>query len=261
MENENNSKKKGYQEVMDWLLLQAKDVQRNAVAVHADQGGVQIRLDINTPRKFTPRMPVSAFEGENSSCPRICTAPSLLGCMIGIGVGYIAYNFVQGGDARDTTDPYKGGYVISMLDYEWAIKPNKKLLEQGARTDEHWLVGYAPEYAECLPKKVGKVFVVGLQYSAPDEKSLNTAAKETLVLHLEHKVPGGLLISPGIKVAPGRYKVELRMKNQKNVTVGNMYSIYEDNHVIVTPIDKGEYEGSKKQAAAMLSYDSPVLRW
>jgi hypothetical protein len=261
MSEEKNADKPGYQEIMSWLLLQSKEVQRNAQVEHSSQAGPQIRLDITTPAKFIPRMPASAFDGENSSCPRICTAPSLLGCMIGIGVGYVAYNFVHGGDIRDKTDPYKGGYVISTFDYEWAVRPNKRLLEVGPKIDEYWLVGYAPEYAEYKPKKIGKVFCVGLNYGPPDAGSVNTAAVETLILHLEHKDPRGLLIHPGKRIPPGTYEIKMRMKNQKNVTVGNVYSIHEDNHIEIRPISKPEFAISKQQSAALLSHDSPILRW
>lgn len=261
MSEEKNADKPGYQEIMSWLLLQSKEVQRNAEVRHFSQAGSQIRIDIKTPSKFTPRMPLSAFEGENNSCPRICTAPSLLGCMIGVGIGYIAKNFIYGKDFRDESNPYRGGCIISTFDYEWVVRPNKRLLEQGSRTDEHWLVAYAPEFSEYKPRKIGKAFCVGLQYGPADAGSANTAATETMVIHLEHKDPRGLLIAPGKTIPPGMFEIRLRMKNGKNVITGAVYSIHENNHITIKPISKSEYMVSKQQSAALLSHDSPILRW
>ena len=73
------------EEIEGFLKLQTKEVQEDCRIVDTDALGQDflLRIDKKPPLKFIPNMPKSAMPSENTSTPRITTAPTLVGCMIG----------------------------------------------------------------------------------------------------------------------------------------------------------------------------------
>lgn len=235
-------------DIENWFQMQAKEVQKNSRIVSKEEvGTVMLHIDKNMPKNFIPRFPASAGDTENRTCSRITVAPTILGCCI--GYSRIEIDFMDGPNKKISKDPYRAGYDLSVIDYSFAIEPNKKLVFDQLRSEEHWLVSYNKETVTYKPLLIGKLFFTQLVYNAAKTSDKIQMPCATMKGYLYHEYQDGIMFKKDCKIMPGYYEIELFFEDPGN------YDIYEknENHRIL-PISKGKYEEAKNTHASMLSF-------
>lgn len=242
------------QDMRDFLVLQADSVRDNCTIVSAADMGVThaLHIDKNTPDSYVPRMPRSAMPSENDSCARVTVACTLLGCYIGY---FRTEHDVTGGSFQKpgVKDPFRGGYEISKVPFDHALKPNKQLVPDGERFEELWLVSYNEEHTEYTPEIIGKFFVTELKYLP----NTGRAPRLELTFYIENKDPEGMWLDKQHKLEVGYYKLTVRWVS--------IYarSIFSHEFFQLSPIEESEYLSQKKRNADLLEL-SPgpnYMRW
>lgn len=150
-------------EALEALKLYAPDIVKNLVVKPLAESGVDKLLHIsNNPNipVFTPIVPKRAGKGEDLRVPRICTASSLTGCVIG-------YNGVVE-DFHYTGDGFKSEYTIYAFKPHVVVKPNNELLPPVEITGERWIIAH-PNSTEYVPEKIGKLTIIGI-HSVPFQR-------------------------------------------------------------------------------------------
>lgn len=246
--------KKDLQLMQDLLSTKPNSVSENLEIMTPDEVGVDhmlhISLDTNI-KKFVPYMPTSAGHSEDRTISRICVAPSLLACILGIGA--LEFNFIDRHNYIDESERkvYKGGYYIYGLKYKAVLKPNKKLVYDCEMTNEFWLTSYSSETAEYIPEVLGKFYVSSMHYIAQG----NQSPAMTVELYIEIPTDTPIKFSEKNTCTKGYYRVLMtnphKIKNHK--TVKDIIAFH--------PISKEEYLASKKISAALLSQTTITSNW
>lgn len=239
-----------FEDIKNYLSLQTKEVQANANIVDPSMMGVlwSMHIDKNTPPVFTPRMPKSAMASENDSCPRVTVACTLLGCYIGYFRGE---EDVANGSPRNEgeSDHFLGGYNISKLRFNQALKPKPKLVRDADRSEELWLVPYNDQNTEYKPIIIGKMFVSALSYLPVSGEYPNIS----ITLYVQNTDTDGMWLDRKIKLDVGYYKV--------HVTWPSLFerSIYNEKTEVET-ISKDEFENRKRAVANFLNRHTDILK-
>lgn len=236
----------GFEDIKKFLSLQSKAVQENCLIVDPDTMGApySLHIDKNTPAVFVPRMPTSAMDSENDSCPRVTVACTLLGCYIGYFRGE---DDIAKGSKRyeGDTDHYRGGYVISKLAFDYALKPNENMVPDALRSEELWLVPYDQKHSEYKPVVLGKAFVSFVGYSpVSGEKPIID-----ITMWVEVQATEGMLLTKKILLGAGYHKVSVQWDGI------HTRDINDDHNVIVASVDVDTYQQAKNLHAAMLEHD------
>lgn len=243
-------------EMHDFVALQSKEVQQNIeIVTAADMNApYALHIDKNTPGVFVPRMPKSAAPSENDSCARVTVACTALGCFIGYFRGE---NDTMRGSVKieGEHDHFRGGYYISKMDFNHALKPNAKMVMDAESSEELWLVPYNKDHIEYKPVVVGKIFVSALTYLPASGNHPSVS----YVFYLENNDPNGMWLDRKNKVDVGYYRIDVDWP-----TVYHR-SIYNDK-IKITKVEKEEFEKQKNLRAAMLEFSEvkntpSYLKW
>lgn len=230
--------------IEDYLDTLSDRVSRNVEIVTPDELGQQQLLHISTNtniKSFVPIIGTKQALSEDRTVPRVCTAPTLLGCMIGhAAVEWITHDNAPG-EKLDGTK-YKGGFVIYGIPFEYSLKPNNKLVYDSSVTDEHWLVSYSKETAQYLPTKLGKFFIRSITYIARGDKP----PVSEWVFYVEVSAEEGIHFSKNIFMEKGYYRIE-------GPTTGHVKTWTHDSNFKVIQINKNDYLSVKNESAALLS--------
>lgn len=103
-------------------------------------------------KQFVPSLTRRTAQKEDRSVPRISTAPTIIGCIL--GYQYDINEFL----GNDVEDGWKGGWYIYGFESEVSLLPKKKLLYDVRNSDEHWLVPYTAKKWSYPAKVIGKFF-------------------------------------------------------------------------------------------------------
>lgn len=103
-------------------------------------------------KQFVPSLTRRTAQKEDRTVPRISTAPTIIGCIL--GYQYDINEFL----GNDVEDGWKGGWYIYGFESEVSLLPKKKLLYDVSNSDERWLVPYKAEKWRYPAKIVGKFF-------------------------------------------------------------------------------------------------------
>lgn len=241
------------QEMKDFVSLQSKGVQEHSTIVTPADMGVlhSLHIDKNTPPAFEPRMPKSAMPSENDTCARITVAGSLLGCYIGYFRGETDLH--DGSIKKEGgNDHFLGGYIISKLVFNHALKPDVTLVADAERSEELWLVPYNKVTLTYVPVKIGKMFVHRLTYIPVNGQEPDLE----VIIFIENNDTLGLWIDRENKIGVGYYKLTIKWPNQFD------RSIYNPN-LVISKVTKEEYETTKNLQATMLDYKEPpkYINW
>ena len=205
-------------------------------------------------KPFEPRIGNTQAASEDRTVPRICTSDTLLGCLraMPILVELAAQNNYSPWKEHNTSKEsnYRGGwYLYAFQDYEWTLKPNKKLVFDTDITTEHWLVAYSPETRQYKAVEVAKMFIATVTYQ--------TRVKErsacTVMLYIE------VMEDMVIKVKHDD-KVEYNIgKGYWRLTFSHSpyYQIEDEDGLIIQDVSKAEYLKAKGASADLLSYKRP----
>lgn len=236
------------QAMTDFLLRLPESTRQNMQLVTPKSLGQDLLYHLsydNALQCFTPFVTKRSAEGEDRSIPRISTAPSLLTCLLGYQTELQDFHNrpnVTSADGRKVE--YQGGWVIYGLSFEYAIRPNDKLVPDAGKTDEHWLVTYDRCTAEYIPTRLGKVFYDQVTYKA--------SSGEFPDVHIEMVIEVNLGVSLNlgrdVKLPSGYWVVEVR-----NLHTSKTFDTIDIRRV--REITKSDYEGRKTLAAGHLGMD------
>lgn len=236
-------------QIRDFKFLQPEDVAAGMQIRTVEQVGPLYHISKDTDIKvFTPTITRRTLEKENKTVSRISTCPTLVGCLM----GYQShdYDFVE----RYTTKsidgkrkvPFKGGYSVYNIPYEYCIEPSRSLLPDQNVTNEHWLCTYSPQTREYSSVQIAKFFFQRIShFVVPGEKKAVLEVES----YLEVFTDQNFKINDTITVPSGYYKVKLvGLNTAKQV-----------NKVVITvvPVTKAEYTNSKRLVASLLSLEVP----
>jgi hypothetical protein len=234
------------EELEDFLETTSEKVRKNVNVITTESSGINSLLHISKDtnlKQFIPRIGTRQGASEDRTIPRITTAPTILGCLIGyVGSKYDFLELMSDG-AKENLG-YKGGFIIYDFDYAAALKPNNRLVYDSANSDEHWLVSYSKETVEYNPTKAGKVFYKIIRFVS---SSGNLPVEEgTLVVEVIKEE--GLMFSKNIHLTKGYYVIEGPVANSKSFW-------NKDTDFRVDKISEEEYKSYKNESAALLSLE------
>jgi hypothetical protein len=241
MENDQDLKK-----IQDFLELQSTEVRNDCKIVSAKELGQDflLRIDKKPPEKFIPNMPQSTVEGENNTLPRITSAPTLVGCLIGY---FRVETDVHDGSIPDAHGELKfaGGYAISKLSFEHCLRPGTTLVADVNNSDEHWIVPYCSERVEYVSVVIGQLFVGAVTYLPVSGHRPGVRIE----LYLSITSEDTICITPERKLRKGFYRFTLFWSNLKTRSVDEPHCL-----TSLEIISMDDYCAAKKIKANLLSY-------
>lgn len=237
--------KKETEDLERFLDLCSEQVQRNVQVVDPEQLGQDYLLHISTDtkiKKFIPSVGKRLSGMEDRTVPRISTAPTILGCMIGHVVSM--NNFLNlASDGTEDNDGYKGGFIIYSFPFRAAIKPAAKLLWDTKISDEYWLVTFDEGSVEYIPETAGFMFIESIRFVGVSQGTPSADVRLFVSVTKEE----GLVFSKNVSLAKGYWCLEGPLYTDlKNWKADSEYQIKE--------IDKAEYDSAKRASADLLSF-------
>jgi hypothetical protein len=211
--------------------------------------------------KFTPIVPPRGTPESDHRVPRICTAFTLVGCIIGYAA--VNYDFFK----RTQEDGFLGGYKIYTFTPDIAVKPSQELLSDVHITGEHWIVSHSAETAHYSPVIRGEIIVNSVKTTTEvTEADRELTVEFEFFIHVTDSIPW----SHQRTLQPGYYRITAKDvcswgfqkdgQSDQNYDDSNSTSV--DRKCSVYEIDEIAYRKTKSLIAAMLDYDnSPKSMW
>lgn len=242
--------------IQHFLSLLPSDTAKELTVVAGEKFNPSYLLHISKDTaipSFSPSVTRRSMDAENRSVPRICTAPTLAGCILGYSSDL--FDFIDQPTStsvdRSRKVEYRGGWAVYGFPVAQCLRPSKKLLPDVTRTDEHWLVTYDEATVSYKPTLLGKFFYEVVSYRA---------GKGYPVVELE------MLVEVG--------DVPIRFDHERLLTRGYWKLIVKGLHnaerwnkiasVEAVEINRVQYEASKQLVASMLSFEEqapPSAGW
>lgn len=181
--------------VKEYLCGFNEIVRDNTTVVSRNDLGQEFLYHISTnPKidKFVPSLTQRAQEGEDRSVPRVSTAPSILGCIM----GYIK-------DREDWTlgregDPWQDGWYIYGFSHNHSVRPSDEILPGASATGEHWLVPYDQEAWEYPADIIGSYYYRQVhEYQLNGEKVTHIEAMFLIEFNGVVRFSKDLVLTPG----------------------------------------------------------------
>lgn len=229
----------------EFLKLCSDKVQKNVTVVTPEDLGQDFFLHIGTDRMgskvYIPKISERAANSEDHTVPRVTVSPTLMGCYIGY---FQLFHQVLNYDPEYNDVFPKQGLYIHELKFDYALKPTNKLVFDGGRSDEHWLVTYDETTREYKPSVIGKMFISEIKIKQQTgEKNAVTAS-----FRIEVNKKEGIRFSKNIFLKQGYWSVD-------GVSESEACSWDKDKNLVVRELTKAEYEADKKLSAAMLGFE------
>lgn len=199
-------------------------------------GGVTFHISVNSKiKRMEPCVSRRTMNKEDRSVPRISTAQTLNGCLS----GYSAALY----DWESPVENFLGGWKIYQLNYDYALRPNTKLLGDALQTEELWLVGYDRDHASYPTTPIGEFFFteVGRTQGA-------TATSRIMKVRVQLRIGDGFQLPLN--------KVTLLRSGCYELVYNDWYGSMDVRHphdIIVKPISSSEYQSKKKIGAGLLN--------
>lgn len=196
----------------------------------------------NNIKTFTPIIGRRQLHMEDRTTPRICTAPTLIGCM----KAHMSVEHTVEGTAYPNEGEYKGGFVIYGLPFEFALKVGKKLVNDADITGECWLVTFDKDTISYKPDVIGKGFYRTITVTAKNASKDNYRDGEMYFEVIED----GLQFNNKVRLDKGYWKVEGPISTEPRTTLDDPHSLF-----TYTKISESEYLSVKGSVASMLSFE------
>ena len=187
------------------VSLFAGDIAKHCEVITPEDLSVPLlfRVDEYVPKVFVPQMPYSAATSENRTVPRVVTATSFLGCIVGMGT---ALNTFFGRELGEKSGCNK--YQISAFEFEYGLSPNSKMVFDADYSDEMWLIAYNEATKAYKPINYGVAFIHSVTMVAKEHEKVNdTRAK--FVIRIDHDP--GMPLSRKRLLKKGHYLVEVKL--------------------------------------------------
>lgn len=238
-------------DIVKYLDVLNPKVKPNVKVVSAEELGKPNMLHISKDggiKVFTPLVSNRTANNEDRSVPRICVAPDIVGCILGYAADLVDFD-----SHPDDNKSWKGGYHVYSIPYEFALRPNKKLLYDVEYTDEHWLVTYNPETVKYPASKIGKLFYHSI---LTIQKDSGHRKRREITMFIEVFGDTPMFFNKQHTLSKGFWKI----------VVYGLHNV--DSHqdsperLSVSQISSNEYKEAKKLSASLLSYAEPAsARW
>jgi len=234
-----------------WLEHTSDKVKRNVEIISPDDLKQPFLLHIskdNNIKVFIPAISTRQATSEDRTVPRVTTAPTLLGCIIGYAVSNQDFF-----NAKD--DNYLGGYKIYALPFEAALKPNGRLVYDQRNSDEHWMIAYDKDTSSITPEKVGRLFYQSIQFVPRKDHGKEPAGEGTLYIEITKEE--GIRFSKNIFLDKGFYIVTGPIDR-------NVNTWQTDSGFKARKIDRAEFMSVKSSVADLLGFTEPqphYLKW
>ena len=216
-------------------------IKNNVKVVTPDELGQSFFLHISNKdsRYYYPRVSTKQIQGEDRSIPRVTVSDSLTGSII--GYAKIEEDFLRASDSLKNTS----NLDITKIDFEYALRPNSKLVPDVNYSNEHWLVTYSKDTVRYTPKKIGSMFVSEINYSRSDKGFLFTVVKVLIELKTNDIIR--LDKVPGNTVSKGYYSFNVNLYNE---TISDLKTI-----------DKKTFYSTKSDVLSMESNSPLYSEW
>jgi len=232
-----------------YIEILSPAVRRNVEIITPNDvmGGYLFHISTNTNiRRFVPLIGFRQAKSEDRTVPRVCTAPTLLGCLIGYAAAEKDFREKKP-TGLEEDDFYKGGFKIYGFEFKHALRPKKALVYDQAYSDECWLVAYNKETSEFQPINFGKVFYRSItSYGRADKTPYNVVEIYVDVQHND-----GIRFSENQFLTKGYWKIT--GPEQKHVAGWK-----DDKSFTFEQISKSEYADLKNLSAGLLSYENAL---
>lgn len=245
-----------HDDIVRWFESQNPIFKKKAKIVSNEDLGLNhlFRIDKVMQKYYNPRMPRSAYGDENQDVPRISMSTSLMGCMLGYGRWYS--DIISGTSKLQSkeNEGYKGGYIIQIIDFTYAIQPTSDDIWEQPFTDEVWLVNYNKDTSIYYPKSIGKMFIRSVKIDPIAGRAPDTHVE----IFIEHDYSSGLPFIRDKTYPPGYYKLFANYKSSKDLETGiqkssKLVNCYDPEIYEIIEISKQEYIDAKKYTAHLLS--------
>ena len=188
-------------DIEDQISLFPPDVAANVTIIRAKDLPIpySIRIDEKLPIAFVPRMPASAASLEKKTVPRVISAPTLIGCLTGHGHAIWLVT------SRKLGEPGNNFYKISGFEFEYALKPTKKLVYDAEDSGELWHTTYNKETINYPHFNAGEMFIHKVSTIVVGDAKVNKVEVEFLVKVLDNR---GFLLTENKKLERGHYLIK-----------------------------------------------------
>lgn len=143
------------QQLEQYLSNFNNGVADNVTVVSAEELGQRWLYHISVDpkiKRFIPELSRRTALKEDRTVPRISTAPTIIGCLLG-------YQADLGEFLNNTLgDDWNGGWYVYGFDSQPSVLPGKKILIDVQTTDERWLVPYRSDKWQYPAKMIGKFY-------------------------------------------------------------------------------------------------------
>lgn len=187
-----------------------------------------------------PNISKRSAVSEDNTLVRIHTSDNLIGCLMGYS------NILSDKDNKIVKNKFENKYYINKVDFEYALKPNNKLVWDANFTDELWLLTYNKQTIKYTAVDAG-YFVI--------DSVVHKLLKEShgIVIHnILINVKDPIKLNKTIHLDKGYYKVEI----QDTVDYENKVAIY--NVINYKEINKSEFEHICKDKTFSLENKSNI---
>lgn len=239
-----------------YLLLLAPEIRKELTVATPQSVGVSHLLHLSKSseiKRFVPGISRRGSHKEDRTVPRISTAPSLLGCLLGYASDI--FDFHDRGAGLNFSGkkqvPFKGGYTIYGFPFQAALKPSSFLVPDTQLSDEHWLVPYDSEHSEYHPIQIGKVFYKMISYEVNESR---LSKRVEMYVEVNTEIP--IWVDGTQRLTRGYWML-------------TVYGLHEgrawnDMECRVTPITTQDYTACKRNVASLLSFEdtaAALLNW
>lgn len=236
-------------QIEEKLSIVSDKVYKNVEVVTTRDVAHGLLLHISTDSKLGKLIPYISprqAASEDRTVPRICTAPTILGCIL--GYSKTIFDFLYGFDKEVMKDTdYVGGFSIYSIDFDFALKPNSRLVYDAAVTDEHWLISYNEDTVTYNPTKVAKMFISSVTYNGQDKKL--PSAEYTFYLEV---LSEKLQFNSKRILDKGYYKISGPIDQETK-------NFKQDKDFNIKNVDAKEFDNAKLNTASLLSHKEKAI--
>lgn len=232
------------EELNKFLSVQDNRIKNNVDVVSKNDLRYPFLLHIDhiVPTEFIPSVPKRAAPLEDKTIARIAVADTLIGCMLAYGNIYYDYDVLK-----------LTGYKISKLNFEYAIKPNNKLVYDSKETNEYWLIPYNKNHTSFKPIEVGNFTIRDLEF-----KEISYKDRPVIVITYMSvlcQIDQELSFSSKRILKPGFYEIVFKSESMYS----NNYTYKDDSNFTIKTINKSIFGKEKRISNKLLGNSSKTV--
>ena len=194
-------------------------------------------LTTRKSNKFIPAISKNAAPSEDNTLPRIHVSTHLIGCIQGYSIILSDILKTDIYFKEDREVPH-GEYFIYTFKYDYALRPNKRLVYDADITNEHWLITYNEKTKYYTPIETNRIFVSSLIVEP------NKIKGKDFHIMFNLSVENSLRVDDKTTLPKGYYQLEVVFNNNDLLFRLNGYR----------EINKIEYQKDKELKTVLLNF-------